>query len=240
MQKRAGKEILFRWGAVALGVAVALFALGAPVLAAAIKNADAAYVVVVDAGHGGADAGVLGTRTGVKESDLNLKVAMLLGEYLEGGGIKVVYTRTSDTMHSHKGAGGNRKRGDMFYRADVINKCAPDAVISIHMNFYTASSRRGAQVFFDRNSESGRRFADIAQELLNRDVNPELGGREYAALSAEKYLLSCSPHPTVIAECGFLSNPLDEAALTDPAFQTDLAYTLFQAVVIFLTEESGM
>ena len=234
MQNCPRKNFLLKWGAVALGALIALFALGAPVLAAAIKAASATYVVVVDAGHGGADAGVTGVRTSVKESELNLKVARLLGEYLEGGGIRVGYTRTADGMHSHKNSGGNKKRGDMFYRGDVINKSAPDAVISIHMNFYTASSRRGAQAFFDRHSERGREFAEIVQELLNRDVNPELGGREYAALSAEKYLLSCSPYPAVIAECGFLSNPLDEAALSDPDFQARLAYTLFQATVIFL------
>ncbi len=239
MHKCARNETLFKWSAVALSIVVALFAIGAPILAATIKNASATYVVVVDAGHGGADAGVIGVRTGVKESALNLKVAMLLGEYLEGGGIRVVYTRTGDVMHPHPDVAGNRKRADMFYRGDVIKKSAPDAVISIHMNFYSAASRRGAQVFFDKHNEQGRQFAEIVQEILNRDVNPELGGREYSALSAEKYLLECSPRPAVIAECGFLSNPLDEAALIDPAFQARLAYSLFQAVVIFLNAARG-
>ena len=122
----------------------------------------------------------------------------------------------------------------MFKRGDIINAAKPDAMISVHMNFYSASSRRGAQVFFDRHSEQGRRFADIMQEIINRDLNSDNGGRAYTALSAEKYLLSCSPYPSIIVECGFLSNPFDEANLTDKNYQTKLAYTLFLGIDGFL------
>ena len=190
MHRSPCKETLIKICAVTVAVLVAVAAMGAPLIAAAINRAGSAFVVVVDAGHGGADAGVVGRTTGVKESDLNLAVAKLLGEYLESGGIRVVYTRTGDSMHSHPDVKNNKKRADMFYRGDVINKTKPDAVVSIHMNFYSSAARRGAQVFFDAADEKSREFADIMQELLNRDVNAELGGREYAALGAEKYLLS--------------------------------------------------
>lgn len=238
MHRFFDKTKLLKVCATALCAAVALLAMSAPFVAAAAISASGRPVVVVDAGHGGADAGVVGKLTGAKESDLNLKVAKLLGEYLESGGIRVVYTRTGDSMHSHPDVKNNKKRADMFYRGDVINRAKPAAVISVHMNFYSSQARRGAQVFFDRTDEAGREYANILQELLNRDVNPELGGREYSALGAEKYLLSCSPYPAVIAECGFLSNPLDEAALIDPDFQARIAYTLFQATVIFLQKHA--
>ncbi len=234
MHKFDAKKFFMKWGAAMIAAVAVAIAMGAPLVAAAILDAQDAPVVVVDAGHGGADAGVVGVRTGIKESQINLNVAKLLGEYLIAGGIKVVYTRTGDYMNSHAKVKDNKKRADMFFRGDVINEAKPDAVISIHMNFYSSPARRGAQAFFDKHSEEGERLAAIVQELLNRDVNCDLGGREYAALSAEKYLLECSPYPAVIAECGFLSNPLDEAALIDPDFQARLAYTLFQATVIFL------
>ena len=178
-------------------------ALSSPFIVASVMSRDSRKVVVVDAGHGGADGGVTGKRTGVKESDLNLKVAKLLGEYLVAGGYRVIYTRQNDTMHTHPDVRDNKKRADMFKRGDIINAAKPDAMISVHMNFYSASSRRGAQVFFDRYSEQGRRFADIMQEIINRDLNSDNGGRAYTALSAEKYLLSCSPYPSIIVECGF-------------------------------------
>lgn len=215
------------------GVFIAL-ALSSPLIAIYAGGKDYRGVVAVDAGHGGADGGVIGKRTGVKESELNLKVAKLLGEYLISNGYKVVYTRQNDTMHTHPKVRDNKKRADMFKRGDIINAAKPDAVISVHMNFYSSPSRRGAQVFFDRKSERGRAFADIMQSALNADINRSNGGREYSALSAEKYLLSCSPYPSIIVECGFLSNPFDEANLIDPDYQATLAYTLFKGVTEFL------
>lgn len=235
MQTYFDKNSLIKWSAAALAVLVTALAMCAPLLAAVGRRVADIPVVVVDAGHGGADAGVTGVRTGVKESDLNLKIALLLGEYLASGGIKVVYTREGDYMRPFAGVTDNKKRADMFYRGDVINSAKPSAVISVHINFYRSPSRRGAQTFFDRNSPEGRELANIAQDVLNRDINPELGGREYSALSAEKYILQCSPYPAMIAECGFLSNPLDEAALLRPDFQAEIAYALFQAAAIFLS-----
>jgi len=108
----------------------------------------------------------------------------------------------------------------------------------VHMNYYSASSRRGAQVFFDRTDDGGRAFANIMQDTLNRDVNSVGGGREYSALSAEKYLLSCSPYPSIIVECGFLSNPFDEENLVRADYQANLAYTLYLGIVEFLNTES--
>lgn len=195
-------------------------------------------VIVVDAGHGGADGGVTGKRTGVKESDLNLKVAKLLGEYLKSGGYTVIYTRHNDAMHTYPGV-SNKKRADMFKRGDIINSAKPAATVSIHMNFYSASTRRGAQVFFDRSSESGRRLAGTVQDVLNRELNSANGGREYSALSAEKYLLSCSPYPSIIVECGFLSNPFDEANLVNPNYQAKLAYILYIGVEEFLRTQTS-
>lgn len=215
-----------------LSAAFVALALTSPFIIAAVAS-DNRPVVVIDAGHGGADGGVIGKRTGVKESELNLKVAKLLGEYLKSGGYRVVYTRQNDTMHTYPGV-SNRKRADMFKRGDIINDAKPVAMVSVHMNFYSASSRRGAQVFFDKKNESSKRLAGAMQDILNRDVNSIGGGREYSALSAEKYLLSCSPYPSIIVECGFLSNPFDEANLIDADYQANLAYTLYLGVVEFL------
>ena len=112
-------------------------------------------------------------------------------------------------------------------------------MVSVHMNFYSASSRRGAQVFFDRKSESGREFANVMQGVVNSELNSVGGGREYSALSAEKYLLSCSPYPSIIVECGFLSNPIDEANLVRADYQAKLAYTLYLGVVEFLNNSNS-
>lgn len=73
------------------------------------------------------------------------------------------------------------------------------------------------------------------QDVINRALNKIGGGREYSALSAEKYLLSCSPYPSIIVECGFLSNPIDERNLVDERYQILLAQTLYQGITAFLS-----
>lgn len=230
-------EVIKKIIALLVSVVAVTLAVGLPHLVP--SAADGRRVVVLDAGHGGSDAGVMGVRTGVKESDLNLRLAKLLGEYLESEGVGVVYTRTADIMHGYPGIVGNKKRADLFKRGDIINKARPDAVISIHMNFYTSSSRRGAQVFYANGSEGGKALAETLQDALNENINVFNGGRRYSALTAEKYLLECSPYPTAIAECGFLSNPLDEANLCDAGYQSMLAEVLAKAILTFLYATGG-
>ena len=229
---------IFKVVATALSAVFIVLALSSPIIAASVMKGDTRKVVVVDAGHGGSDGGVIGKNTGVKESDLNLKIAKLLGEYLISGGYRVVYTRQNDTMHTYPSVKGNKKRADMFKRGDIINSAKPAAMVSVHMNYYSSSSRRGAQVFYDRHSDAGREFANTMQDIINGELNSVDGGRSYIALSAEKYLLSCSPYPSIIVECGFLSNPVDEANLVDKNYQTKLAYTLFMGIDNFLKSTS--
>ena len=218
--------------ALLIGAIFAALAVGSPFIA--IAMADTRTVVLLDAGHGGSDAGVTGARTGVRESDLNLKVVLLLGEYLEGSGYRVAYTRTADVMYGYPGVVGNKKRADMFRRGDIINRAKPAAVVSIHMNFYSSPSRRGAQTFYAKGSPQGQALAEALQQALNEGVNAQCGGRSYSALTAQKYILECSPYPTAIAECGFLSNPQDETNLCDEGYRAMLAGVLRDGIIAFL------
>lgn len=79
---------------IALVLAAVLPVLCVPAVTVLAENISA-VTVVIDAGHGGADGGVTGVNTGVKESDLNLAVSKLVGEYFESGGFRVVYTRSN-------------------------------------------------------------------------------------------------------------------------------------------------
>lgn len=213
--------------------ALLLSAVGVPAVTVLAVRSDAA-TVVIDAGHGGADGGVTGVNTSVKESDLNLVMAKLLGEYFESGGFRVVYTR-KNAKGLYRETDSNKKRADMERRAEIIAEASPVAVISIHMNKYSASSRRGAQVFFDASSDSGKALADAVQDELNRTFNVPDAGREFAALSADKYILRQSTAPSVIVECGFLSNPVDEANLLNPDYRAEFAYAVFRATAAFLS-----
>ena len=190
--------------------------------------------VVLDAGHGGIDGGVSGIKTGVKESEINLAVVKKLAEYFSDAGINAVLTRKSDAG-LYGVASSTLKRRDMEKRRDIINAAKPTLVISVHMNYYASSDRRGGQVFFKSGSESGEILAKNIQKHLNslyRDV------KDYSPLSGDYYIINCTDYPTVIAECGFLSNPQDESLLITQEFREELSYALFCGAINYLTEQS--
>lgn len=191
--------------------------------------------VVIDAGHGGIDGGVTGVKTGVKESVINLAVARKLAKHFNNAGIDTVLTRDSDAG-LYGTATGNLKRKDMEARRDIILKEKPTLVISVHMNKYSVSSRRGAQVFFDENNQYGKMLADCVQESFN---SMEEAVRQCSALKGDYYILNSHPYPACIAECGFLSNPEDEALLTTDEYQDKIAYAIFKGAIDYLTETTS-
>ena len=90
MHKKSGKDHSTARVAAAFVIAL-VFAVSAVAVPVAV-SAERLPVVVVDAGHGGADGGVTGVNSGAKESDLNLAMSRLIGECLESLGFKAVYT----------------------------------------------------------------------------------------------------------------------------------------------------
>jgi len=225
-------------------IAVAGVLTGILLLAAAvpIRNAikaagipDTGITVAVDAGHGGIDGGVTGRITGVKESDLNLAIAKRLKNNFESFGIKAVMTREN--------AGGlyglalkGRKRRDMEARKNIIDKAKPAIVISVHMNFFPQTGQRGAQVFYRAGSEKGKELAADLHSVLSKGL--PASGRAF--LPGDYYILNCTDIPSVIVECGFLSNAEDEALLSETAYQEKVAHNIFAGALLYLSENNGL
>lgn len=200
---------------------VTVFATAATVIAS--TRATGNITIVIDAGHGGADGGVTGITTGTKESDINLSIAKYLMKYLQDGGYNVVMTR-SDSAAVCGGIKYN-KREDMRVRRDIVKAAKPDLVISVHCNAYPVSSVKGAQAFFAGNSE-GERYALTVQNYFN-DV---LNDKPRKAAVGDYYILNCSEYPSVLCECGFLSNSKEENMLITASYQEKVAYTIYSAV----------
>ncbi len=191
-------------------------------------------IVVIDAGHGGIDNGVVGS-SGLKESDFNLKMSLDLAEFLQNAGFCVVMTRT-DENGLYGDGDGNFKKADMAARKKIIVENAPDIVISIHANKYpNDAKRRGAQVFYDAMSEGGKALATGIQAGLN-GLNSDYVGRSFAALAGDYFMLKCTKNPSVIVECGFLSNAEDEKLLQDNDYRQKLAFAIYSGVVGFLSD----
>ena len=108
-------------------------------------------------------------------------------------------------------------------------------MISVHQNFFSLSSRRGAQVFFRENSENSRTLACSIQSALNN--MPECV-KKTDALKGDYYVLNCNDFPAVIVECGFLSNAEDEALLLSKEYQKRLASVIKEGALSYLAAGS--
>ena len=188
--------------------------------------------IVLDAGHGGVDGGVVGKTTGVKESDLNLAVTFRLKEAFEDMGFAVTLTRKTDAGLYGTTAKGFKKR-DMQKRKEIVENADPALVLSVHQNFYPSSTSRGAQVFYSKKREESKRLALALQSSLNALYKTE-GVKGRNASSGEYFMLECTSAPSVILECGFLSSPADEALLQSVAWQRKLAESVVAGVMAFL------
>lgn len=184
------------------------------------------FTVVIDAGHGGIDGGVSGITTGVKESELNLDIARKLKEKFDKSGAKTVMTRKTEAgLYGIYSKGF--KRRDMLKRKQITLNAKADAFVSIHLNYYSSPSRRGAQVFYKIDEEKSKSLADIVQSELNGGKESE---RDYTALAGDYYVLNEADCAAILCECGFLSNAEDEKLLLTDEYRAEIAEKIFNGI----------
>lgn len=187
------------------------------------------YTVVIDPGHGGTDPGSIGYKTKIHEAELNLKLSLLLKQKLEKAGINVVMTR-KDQNAMLEGSGKKWKHKDMELRKALIEKTRPNMVISLHQNSYTNHSLRGAQVFYDKTSDISKQIAESIQEQFKINLNKSIK----ATSPGDYFMLKCSAAPSVIVECGFLSNEDEEKLLQTEEYQEKIIDSIYKGIVNFL------
>jgi N-acetylmuramoyl-L-alanine amidase len=101
-----------------------------------LYSAEKPFVVVLDAGHGGKDAGAIGYSLKLKEKTVNLKTVLKLGKLLEKEeNIKVIYTRKKDVFIP------------LDERAQIANRAKADLFISIHTNSAQSRSAKGTETY---------------------------------------------------------------------------------------------
>ena len=183
-------------------------------------------IIVLDSGHGGDDPGKIGVNQ-AKEKDVNLEIARKIKKRLEKKGWEVVMTREKDEMLGDPQA-GNKKIHDMKARVERINKTMPQAAVSIHQNSYQDAQIHGAQVFYYSHSEEGKRMAEVMQKAL---LKADEENTRQAKANDTYYLLKRTEVPTIIVECGFLSNPEEAAKLVSPKYQEKLAEAIAEGIL---------
>lgn len=189
-------------------------------------------IVVLDSGHGGFDPGKIGI-TGAVEKDLNLAIALKVKRNLEHQGITVVMTRDGDYGLYNENS-SSKKKEDMRARVNLINQSGAVLAVSIHQNSFTNSSYDGAQVFYYTGSAQGEQLAKSIQQSFITYVDPE--NHREAKANSDYYLLKNSAIPAVIAECGFLSNPDEEALLMTDEYQEKVAWAIYMGILNYMKE----
>lgn len=197
------------------------------------KKADSSKpCIMLDAGHGGADPGKVGCND-ILEKDLNLAIVYKLKTLFENKGFCVVLTRTDDKALCDENS-KNMKVEDMRNRVSLITETMPIMTISIHQNSYPDSSVSGPQVFFYDQSPEGQVIAGIVQDSLNTIMEPPKP--RVSKSNNDYYILKKTPTPTVIVECGFLTNETEAANLIDEAYQEKLARAIYWGICEYLTD----
>ena len=139
-------------------------------------------------------------------------------------------TRDSDTG-LYKETDSHKKTADLKARCQLINDTAPALTISIHQNSYSDAGISGAQVFYYSTSEKSRLLAEQLQEKLISMVDPT--NHRAAKANDSYYMLRKTVSPTVIVECGFLSNEKECKKLQEEKYQDKIVEAIYQGIVTF-------
>ena len=192
---------------------------------------DVSPLVIIDPGHGGVDAGAIGV-SGSLEKDLNLALALELAERFREAGISVLLTRTEDMLVLKEGEDvkGERKKKDLYNRAELANAYPNATFVSIHMNAYPVAKYRGLQVYYNQKSQEGAALARRITDRVRRDLDP-VYTRVPNFRGEELYLLANVTGRAVLVECGFLSNAEEEAKLLEKDYQKKLSFCIFYAIM---------
>ena len=122
----------------------------------------------------------------------------------------------------------------MDARRRIIERVRPDLVISIHLNIFPGdSSVRGLQTFYNKDGAVSKVYAEAIQNEFNKsplDTNR-------LAKTGDYYILDSTVYPSVLVECGFISNPDDERLLNTTEFQRIIAHYIASAVAAAQIEQ---
>lgn len=224
-----------------IGMAVFLVAISVLVSAWSVhsvvsKKTASKTRVLIDAGHGGIDPGKV-SRDGTLEKDLNLEIAKELGTYLKKQGMEVFYTRQEDDGLYSPGA-SSKKAEDLQKRCKIVENVQPNIMISIHQNSFSDANVKGSQVFYYTTSEKSKLLGESIQKGLLEYADGK--NHRQAKANDSYYILKKTSCPTVIIECGFLSNVEECNKLKTKAYQKKLVKGIYQGILLYLQGQNDV
>ncbi|ERI95328.1 N-acetylmuramoyl-L-alanine amidase CwlD [Clostridiales bacterium oral taxon 876 str. F0540] len=203
---------------------------------AEINTKDTKKTILIDAGHGGYDGGAEG-KTGIKEKDINLQISLKLKEKLVKKGYNVIMIREGDNdLLNGSKKYSSKKAEDLSNRCKIKEKSDVDMFISIHQNHFPQGKYYGAQVWYSDFKES-KLLAHIIQENFRIHLDKDNKRVEKPAKDNYKILRCNDKMPSVIVECGFLSNYEEELKLKDEKYQDKLTDSLTKSIEDYFNED---
>lgn len=177
------------------------------------------FIVVVDAGHGGADPGAV--YGGVNEKDLNLSIAKKLNKLLEASGIMTYMTRTDDSFI------------DLYDISGLANKVNADLLISVHNNADSSSTKGSMSLYCpNKNNSKGNLTAYNFAAIVQKELYGELDTHNLGVIARPNLaILRTAEMPAVIAEVGYMTNKAELGRLETEAFRQKAAEALKNAVL---------
>lgn len=194
---------------------------------------DLRHCIVLDAGHGGADSGTVAAN-GTPEKEINLAIVLALYDFLNVTGVKCKAIRSGD--YEYYPDNSNRSKSDLYNRLDFVNETENAVLVSVHQNFFESTAESGMQIWYTKNVQSSKILADkilnntkIFLQQNNTRLNKESDGSYYILYNARV--------PSVMVECGFMSNPEEEARLESSTYQKQLACVIALGINQYINEE---
>lgn len=189
------------------------------------------HCIIIDAGHGGIDGGATSC-TGALESSINLEIALRLDDLIHLLGYPTVMIRTSDiSVHTEGETIAQKKISDLKQRVKIVNENENALLVSIHQNHFSDSQYNGAQVFYPDTQGSGMLAAELQHNLVSV-LNP--GSNRKCKKTNGIYLMEHISCTGILVECGFLSNPVEEANLREGEYQKKLCSVIAVTISEFL------
>ena len=186
-------------------------------------------VIIIDAGHGGYDGGAVAL-DGTVEKDINLCIAKNLQKFLVCAGFDVKMTRETDEATDGSGMKKYVKTRDLNNRLKLMKEYPESIFVSIHLNKFTTSSANGAQVFYAPSVKMSDVLANCIQSSIVSLLQPE-NTRTVKQGTKSIYILKNATVPSVIIECGFLSNREELEKLKDEKYQSMMAFSVFCGII---------
>ena len=185
-------------------------------------------VILIDPGHGGIDAGA--SANGAVEKEINLDIALRLQEFIEESGGIAILTRSEDVSTADKNRSKNltQKKSDLIERKKAIEKYNADVFISIHMNKFPEEKYYGAQVFYPSKNEESKKLGELMQNSLKEYLDKT--NTRKAKATNDIYVIKDNEIPSVLIECGFLSNKEEAKKFSEAEYRQKTAWAIYLGI----------